>query len=258
MSEYQKRHLLKAISSGVRYDGRKNDDYRPVTIEYGVSETAEGSALVRIGETMVMAGVKLSLEAPYSDTPEDGNLMIGAEFLPIANPDFEAGPPSIDSIELARVTDRGIREGHAIDLKSLNYISGQKVWVVSVDICIMNDDGNLFDASSLATLAAIIDARYPEVKDNVVDYKHKTDKKLELQHMPLGVTVYKLGKNYLVDTTVFEQKQADSRLTVTVLEDGTLCALQKGGMGPLSKSDISIMIDLAMEKADYLRGLLNN
>ena len=47
-----------------------------MSIAYGVSHCAEGSARVRIGETEVIAGVKLSLEKPYPDTPAQGNLMI--------------------------------------------------------------------------------------------------------------------------------------------------------------------------------------
>jgi exosome complex component RRP42 len=194
MNETAKKHLLRTLDNGIRFDGRKNDEFRDIKIEYGITETAEGSSRITIGETVVIAGVKLSLEAPYSDTPEDGNLMIGAEFLPIANPSFEAGPPSMDSIEVARVTDRGIREGHAIDTKSLMHIAGEKVWVVSVDICIINDNGNLFDASNLAALAAIIDTKFPEVKDGVIDYKIKTNVGLKIDNLPIGVTIGKIGK----------------------------------------------------------------
>lgn len=259
MNELARKHLLRALDSGVRYDGRKTDEYRNILIEYGISETSEGSARVTIGNTVVIAGVKLSLEAPYSDTPEDGNLMIGAEFLPIANPTFEAGPPSMDSIEVARVTDRGIREGHAIDTKSLMFIAGEKVWVVSVDICIINDDGNLFDASNLAALAAIQDTKYPVVNDNkVIDYKHHTEEKLKLEHLPIGVTIGKIGKYLLIDPLPSEQQVLDSRLTVTLLEDGTICALQKGGMESVSLDDVSAMIDLAMEKSVELRKKLQN
>ncbi|MBN2881118.1 exosome complex protein Rrp42 [Candidatus Woesearchaeota archaeon] len=258
MNESRKRHLLRSLDAGLRYDGRDSPTkYRNINIEYGASETAEGSAKVTIGETAVIAGVKLSLEAPYSDTPEDGNLMIGAEFLPIANADFEAGPPSIDSIELARVTDRGIREGHAMDLKTLCLEAGSKVWVVSVDICIMNDAGNLYDAASIATIAALKNTRYPEVKDGVVDYKHLSDKKLELQHIPINVTVLKIGNHFIVDPDLIEQSMLDARLSVNVMEDGNLCALQKGGTMPLTTEEISKMIDIAVEKANELRGLLN-
>ena len=63
-----------------RLDGRKLNDYRqPLLIETDISWTAEGSARVQIGDTVVMAGVKLSLEKPYNDTPDEGGIMINVE-----------------------------------------------------------------------------------------------------------------------------------------------------------------------------------
>jgi len=64
-------HIMRAIDADVRYDGRKKHEYRPVSIEYGVSATAEGSAKVSIGDTEVIAGVKMELTKPYDDVPDD-------------------------------------------------------------------------------------------------------------------------------------------------------------------------------------------
>ena len=115
---------------GKRLDGRGLLDYRqPIQLETGISWTAEGSAKVQIGETVVMAGVKLSLEKPYNDTPDQGGIMINAELLPLSSPEYESGPPGIKAIELARVTDRGIRECHAIDFKKLCIKKGEKIWM---------------------------------------------------------------------------------------------------------------------------------
>lgn len=252
----QRKHLLKTFNSGIRYDGRKFDEYRDIKIEYGVSETAEGSATVHIGDTTVMAGVKLSLEKPYSDTPDKGNLMVGAEFLPMSNPNFEPGPPTINSIELARVTDRAIRESGAIDYKKLCRKVGEEVWVVSVDICIINDAGNLFDAASISAMAAIKDSKFPEVVDGVVDYKHKSDKGLELEKTPIGVTVLKIGDKFIVDPTNEEQELLDARLTVGMTEGDVICALQKGGAEPISTEDVDKMISIATVKINEIRKLL--
>ena len=72
--EAQKQHLKNWLSKGIRYDGRKLLDYREVQIDYTISKSAEGSARVKIGETEVLAGVKLSLGTPYPDTPDQGCL----------------------------------------------------------------------------------------------------------------------------------------------------------------------------------------
>src|SRR3989338_2540572 len=148
-----------------REDGRNFDQYRePISVEYAVSEkSAEGSARVTIGDTVVVAGVKLELSKPYPDTPDEGSIMINVELLPLSSPEFEAGPPSINSIELARVVDRGIRESKAIDFKKLCIKPGEQMWTVIIDIYPINAAGNLFDACALAALAALRDAKFPAI-----------------------------------------------------------------------------------------------
>jgi exosome complex component RRP42 len=255
MNEYRQ-HLIDSLTKGFRTDSRKAEDYRKITIERGVSKTAEGSARVNFGETEVIAGVKFEVSKPFSDRPEEGAIMVNAELLSMSNPEFEPGPPGEDAIELARVTDRGIRESKALDLKQLLIKKGEKCWMVVIDVCILNDDGNMLDASSLAAMAALQDARFPKYENDELDYKTKTDRRLTLTKVPIAVTVYKIGQVFLIDPMLEENKQFDSRLTVTSVEDGTICALQKGGEGALSADDLKKMVELAIEKARYLRSLL--
>lgn len=251
-----KQHMLKFLAKGIRFDGRKTDEYRKIEVETGKLSTAEGSARVKIGDSEVIAGVKLQIEKPFSDRPDEGMLMVNAELLPLSNPDFEPGPPSSFAIELARVTDRGIRESEAIDLKQLCIEPGEKVWGVMVDICTINADGNLFDAASLAAMLAIKDAKFPALEDGQVNYKEKTDKPLPFNKFPLGVTVSKVGEHLIIDPTFEEESAVDARLTVVSTEDGRLCALQKGGEQGLKVEEIKEMIDLALLKVQELRKYL--
>ncbi|MBW2968418.1 exosome complex protein Rrp42 [Candidatus Woesearchaeota archaeon] len=255
MNEAMKKHLIDALKKGVRHDGRKLDEFRKVEVEYSISKSAEGSARVKIGDTEVIAGIKLSVEKPYPDTPDDGMLMVGAELLPLSSPEFEPGPPAIQAIELARVVDRGIREAKTIDTKKLCIAKGEKAWSVFIDICTINDDGNLLDASGLAALAALNDTKFPKYDGVEINYKEHTKEKLPLSKSPLPVTVYKIGDNFLVDPNLDEQEAFDARLTVTTT-NGDLCALQKGGDSPLKIEDIKKMVELAMKKSDELRKAL--
>ena len=215
-----KRKLNDLLSKGIRLDGRKPDEFRKIKVEYGVSKTAEGSAKVTLGDTELIAGVKLEVAKPYPDTPNQGGLMIGAELLPLASPDFETGPPSEWAIEVARVVDRGIRESHAMDVHKLVIREGELAWTVIADICILNDGGNILDAGSVAVLAALKDTKFPKLEGDVINYKEQTTKKLPLDKMPIAVTVYKIGDNLFVDPVSEEEKVYDARLTVTSIEDG--------------------------------------
>ena len=76
------------VKENLRLDGRKFDQYRDVTIELNQSNKAEGSAIVKMGKTHVVAGIKLALGEPYPDSPNKGNLIVSAEFVPFAHETF--------------------------------------------------------------------------------------------------------------------------------------------------------------------------
>lgn len=257
MNEDQKQHIITLLELDKRLDGRKPLEYRkPVKVEPNFTSTAEGSAKITIGETEVLAGVKLELGTPYPDRPGEGTIICGAELLPLSNPAFESGPPGIQAIELARIVDRGIRESKTIDFKKLCVKEGEKVWLILIDVVTLNDAGNLFDASSLAAYAALQNVTFPKLDGEIINHKESSGKKLELQNSPLSVTVCKIGNKFIVDPTTAEEEAIDSRLTVATLEDGTLCAMQKGGDVPLTTEDISQMIEIATEKGKELRQAL--
>lgn len=260
MSKIVKEHIHSLIEKDMREDGRNLLEYRkPVTVEYGVSpKSAEGSARVKIGDTEVIAGVKMGIGTPFPDTPDEGALMVGVELIPLSNPEFQSGPPDITAIELSRVVDRGIRESKVIDLKKLCVKKAEKVWMVMIDIYPINDAGNLYDACALAACAALKDARFPTLdeKTMTVDYKKRTSKKLPLGDLPVGVTVLKIKDKLLVDPITQEWDNLDARLSVFTLPDGKICAMQKGGERPLKEDDIFSMMDIAVDKSKELRKVL--
>jgi len=251
-----KKKIIDMLGKGIRLDGRKLDEFRKAKVEYGITKSAEGSARVTLGDTIVLAGVKMEVAEPYPDTPDQGGLMVGAELLALASPEYEIGPPSEWAIEVARVVDRGIRESHAIDVHKLLIKKAELAWTVIVDICMINDGGNILDASSLAVLAALKDAKFPKRDGEKIDYKTLTKEKLPIGELPIAVTVYKIGKDLFVDPTEEEEKQVDARLTITTMEDDRICSLQKGGETTLSVEEIEKMVDIATKHAKVLRKTL--
>ena len=253
-----KAYIQELADKGFRHDGRKFDEYRqPIEIESSISpKSAEGSARVKIGDTEVVAGVKMDLGNPYSDRPNEGTIMVNVELLPLSSTKYEAGPPNIDAIELSRVVDRGIRECHAIDFKKLCVKEGEKVWMLFVDIYPINAAGNLADACSIAALAALKDAKFPKIVDGVVDYNDRTSEGLNLKKNPVECTVWKIKSQYVVDPTVDEEAAADARLTFAFTDEDKIAAMQKGGNLPLTSEDIDKMGVLAAKKAKEIRKYL--
>ena len=116
IDQLKKTQILELLKEGKRIDGRALDEVRELTIDVGVIPKAEGSARARLGDTEVVAGVKVQPERPFPDTGDQGMLICTAEILPIAHSNVETGPPPPPVVELARVTDRGIRESSLLFL----------------------------------------------------------------------------------------------------------------------------------------------
>lgn len=250
-------YITNLAARGARIDNRKPEDFRETKIEKGVIENAEGSARVKFGSTEVLVGVKLGVGEPFPDSQKEGILMVGAEFTPLASPDFERGPPRENAVELARVIDRGIRESKAIDMEKLCIKEREKVWMVFIDIHIINHDGNLIDAAGLAAMQALLDAKMPEYleKEDKVSYEKRT-KPLPVNSKPIPVTVVKIGENFLVDPSLEEENAMDARVTMATKDNGNICALQKGGIEALKIEEIDRIFDLASRKSEELRKLL--
>lgn len=257
ISHLKQRQIAKLVSDGKRLDGRGLTDYRELKVEVGVIERAEGSARLSLGQTEVIVGVKIEVGKPFADTPDKGVLTVNAELLPLASPNFEPGPPNENAIELARIVDRGIRESKAIDLEKLCIEPKNKVYVVFVDVHILNYDGNLFDASAMAALAALLNTKFynNEVKEGEVKIKPSYTP-LPIQNYPIAITLAKIGDRFVIDPSLEEEQVMESRLTITIEKDGKICSVQKGGSGYLTEGQILEATILAQEKARELRKLL--
>ncbi|MEM1543555.1 MAG: exosome complex protein Rrp42 [Candidatus Bathyarchaeia archaeon] len=257
ISRIRQKQISQMIASGKRLDGRGLTDYRPIKIETGIIEKAEGSARVLMGRTEVVVGVKVELGEPFPDRPNEGVLTVNSEFVPLASPEFEAGPPSEESIELARVIDRGIRESQAIELEKLCLIPGKKVYVIFIDIYVLNHDGNLIDASALASLAALINTKIPVyVVENGEIKKTSEYMPLPMRNYPIAITFANISDKLVIDPWLEEEEIMNARLTITFDKDGRICAIQKGGQGALTPQQIIEAAYIAREKAEELRMLV--
>lgn len=73
---YPDQYYAKFIQRGVRPDGRPLALARPTSIALGAVHTADASALVKIGSTTVLAGVKCEVAPASADTPDEGRLVL--------------------------------------------------------------------------------------------------------------------------------------------------------------------------------------
>lgn len=256
--EIIKKSVTRLINEGERTDGRALDEYRDVHLEVDVIDKAEGSARVKIGNTQILIGAKPQIGEPFPDTPNLGVLMTNSELLPMASPTFEPGPPDERSVELARVTDRCIREAGVVDMEKLSIIEGKKVWMIFLDLHVLDYDGNLMDAAVLGSIATLMNTKIPEttVEDDEIIINYEKMIPLPIKEKPLMCTFAKIGKELVIDPSLEEEEIMSARISIGVKEDGSICAMQKGGDHPLTKDDVLKAVKITAEKTEELRGYL--
>ena len=258
ITRVKQKQIAQLITKGKRLDGRGLTDYREMKVEQGIIERAEGSARVLLGRTEVMVGAKIEIGEPFPDTPNEGVLTVNAELVPLASPTFEPGPPDENAIELARIVDRGIRESKAIDVEKLCIDPGKKVFIIFVDVYVLNHDGNLIDASALAALAALLNTKMSnyEIEEGEVKIKPGYTP-LPIRRHPITVTFAKINDKLVVDPWLEEEQMMDARLTMAIDDDDNICAIQKGGGGYFAPEQVLEAAKIAKEKAEEIRKKLD-
>ncbi len=263
-SNLTKKRIVDFLSEGKRFDKRDLLEYRDVVIETGISKNAEGSARVRLGNTEIIAGVKLDVSEPYPDSQDQGTLITTVELTPTSSPKFEPGPPRIEAIETARIVDRGIRESGFIDFSKLCIKEGEKVWGVYLDLYSINNDGNLLDASCIAAIAALLSAKMPKYdseKEKVV-FGEITDEPLPLSsQIPITITFHKIGNSLIVDPTTDEESTSEGRISIAISElnkKPVVNAIQKGEEIVLSKEELFDVIDKAVKVWETQKKLISD
>lgn len=252
--EITRKSITDLINNLERVDGRDLNEYREISLETGVISKAEGSARVKIGNSQIIVGTKSQLGDPFPDTPKVGVIMTNSELLPMAAPEFEPGPPDEKSVELARVTDRCIRESQMVDLEKLCIVEGKKVWMIFIDLHILDYDGNLMDAAVLGAVAALLDTKIPKatVVDDEIVIDRETMEPLPIRDKALMCTFAKIGEQMVLDPSLDEEEILSARISIGMTASGNICALQKGGETPLTKEEIMNAVKVTEEKTKEL------
>ena len=257
----QKR-IIGLLRDGKRLDNRTPFQLREIEIETNVSINAEGTARVKIGKTEVIVGVKMDTQTPYPDHADEGTMVTSMEFSPVSHERYESGPPQMDSIEIARVVDRGIRESGFIDWKKLCIKPGEKVWSILIDIYCINDDGNVLDASAIAAVTALKVAKFPLYDETTekVKYGELSETHVPLtDNLPITLSFYKIGDALILDPTREEEDAAEARLTLAVScpkKDKMINSMQKGGITPITTDELLKIIKESENTYEHLFPIL--
>lgn len=261
LSNCERDFLLKAIEEKKRLDGRQTYDYRKIKITFG---TDYGCCFVDLGKTRVMAQVSCELVAPKENRPNEGIMFFNIELSPMASPIFEQGRQSELSVKLNRQLERCLRNSKCIDTESLCVVSGEKVWQIRVDVHMLNHDGNLMDAASIAAITALCHFRRPDVAvqgEEVTVYspEERDPIALSIYHMPISVSFsfFQQGTYLLVDPCEREERVMDGLLMIAMNKHREICSVQSSGGIMLLKEQVLRCSKIASVKVSEVTELIN-
>ncbi|KAF6093647.1 exosome component 9 [Phyllostomus discolor] len=233
LSNCERRFLLRAIEEKKRLDGRQTYDYRSIKISFG---TDYGCCMVELGKTRVLGQVSCELVSPKLNRATEGILFFNLELSQMAAPAFEPGRQSDLLVKLNRLLERCLRNSKCIDTESLCVVAGEKVWQIRVDLHLLNHDGNIIDAASIAAIVALCHFRRPDVSvqgDEVTLYtpEERDPVPLSVHHLPICVSFafFRQGTFLLVDPSEREERVMDGLLVIAMNKHREICTLQSSG-----------------------------
>jgi len=256
-AEFYRQH----IASGVRPDGRTLAERRPLSVSAGNITTADGSAVVRLGATTVVCGVRAELATPRPEEPQLGYLVPNISLPPMCSTMFKPGPPSMAAQTTSQFLSTVLATSTCVEQDDLCVSPGRLVWVLYIDLVCLDHSGNILDASVSALTSALETVTLPKVTmdtetgEVVVSTLDRT--KLKLKCSPISTTLAVFNSStstspYLLsDPTSEEEQLASSLVTVVTIGDG-VCHLHQPGGDQLTPQLLQQCVQLATDREKLL------
>ena len=224
-----------------RADGRKPHELRPVTIERGWSDQAEGSALITAGSTKVLCTASFTpgvprwlsgqgtgwVTAEYGMLPRSTNERMSRESV--------KGKIGGRTHEISRLIGRSLR--CAIDFAGL----GENTIVIDCDV--LQADGGTRTASITGAYVALVDAINWAKKEG-----HLAQNAAVIKDSVAAISVGIVDGQPLLDLAYVEDVAADTDMNVVVTGSGAFVEVQGTAEGnPFDRAELDALLDLALQ-----------
>ena len=215
-----------------RSNNRESNQLREVSIETDVNIHAEGSALVKFGNTHVLCTATIEDSVPrWMRGSNEGWITAEYGMLPRAtndrmNREAARGKQSGRTQEIQRLIGRSLRQ--AVDLK---YIQGK---TIAIDCDVLQADGGTRTASITGGCVALFQALQ----------KHHDDHRA-IKSYVAAVSLGIINQEVLLDLDYKEDSNADTDLNLVVTEDLNIIEIQgTAEEAPFSQDELNNMLDI--------------
>lgn len=207
---------------GLRADGRKPDELRPIKMEVGVLSNADGSAYIEQGKSKILAAVygPREVHPRHLSLPDRALLRCRYHMAPFSVEERKSPAPSRREIELSKVIRQALEP--AVFLEKFPRTS------IDIFIEVLQADGGTRCAGTTVAALALADAGIP-MRDLVV-----------------ACAAGKVDGVLVLDLNDLEDKEGEADLPVAYMPNlGVISLLQMDGL--LTIEEFKRALDLAIE-----------
>ena len=229
-----------------RTDGRRADELRPVEIIPGVNKFAEGSSLIRCGNTHVLCTASVEDRAPRHMPEGEGWVTAEYSMLPRANRERSRRDVSKlklapRSAEIQRLIGRSLRA--VVDMEAL----GPRT--ITIDCDVLQGDGGTRTASVTGGYVALaLACRWLEERGMV--------SRSPLTGQVAAVSAGIVEERLLLDLCYEEDSHAQVDLNCVMTGDGRLVELQGTGEGrPFTVAEQQQLVELCAKGIAELQAI---
>ena len=219
----------------IRKNNRSNNEMRALKIEVGVNKHAEGSALIKFGDTHVICTASIENHVPrWMRGSNEGWITAEYGMLPRSthermNREAARGKQSGRTMEIQRLIGRSLRQ--AVDLKYL------KDKTINIDCDVIQADGGTRTASISGACVALFAA-----------IKNSHDDQRAIKEHVAAISIGLKNGSPLLDLDYEEDSSADTDLNVVMTENGGIIEIQgTAEKNSFTKGQLDEMLESASE-----------
>ncbi|XP_002120565.2 exosome complex component RRP43 [Ciona intestinalis] len=248
------------LKENIRPDTRTLQQIRKTTLNVGPITTADGSALVKIGDTMVMCGVKAELTQPTAEEPKKGIIVPNLDLPALCSSKFKPGPPNTQAQVGTKFLDNLMKIANLVNPEDLCIVPDKLVWVLYCDVTCLNYDGCVIDAAVIALVAALRSVSLPSVTLNeetdtpVTNVNEKTP--LTINCLPVAYSFSFFESDHIItDPTLSEEDITSGCLTIVSDEHENLLLVDRPGGVSITEAQLEICIQRSFKRTKEVHKL---
>lgn len=257
------------VEQNIRNDGRDRMDYRDLAVDNGVLPQAHGSARVTVGRdlvggggTDVLAAVKAELATPAQEAPGQGFVVVSVDCAPSLFIHANNRRDAREDVNAELSAAMGRLLSSSLALESLCVMHGRFAWRLFIDVMVFSTAGNVLDVVSMAVWSALSTTRLPKLvpiqaeagfpDDFELDSNQENAQPLDIEQVPISVTLNIIGTEHVVDAAPLEEACAATRVSVGVNRRGDFCGVYQAGSSALPATRIPELMGCALGAASTL------